>query len=50
MSCLKFETSQLPLILFNNDDIAVVYHYGYVDEKEMELDALLTEAENNNND
>lgn len=38
------------LILFNNDDISIVYHYGYVDEKEVELDRLLTEAEQSNKD
>ncbi|TWK21497.1 hypothetical protein CHCC20375_4259 [Bacillus licheniformis] len=32
-------------MLFNKEDIEVVYHYGYVDEKELELDRLLTEAE-----
>ncbi|MCY7837193.1 DUF4176 domain-containing protein [Bacillus haynesii] len=32
-------------VLFNKEDIEVVYHYGYVDEKELELDRLLTEAE-----
>jgi len=32
------------LILFDKNDIAIVYHHGYVDEKEVELDRLLTEA------
>lgn len=32
-------------ILFNNADVAIVYHYGYVDEKEVQLYALLTKAE-----
>ena len=33
------------LVLFNKQDIEVVYHYGYVDQKELQLDELLTEAE-----
>nr|MDH3152820.1 DUF4176 domain-containing protein [Bacillus licheniformis] len=33
------------LVLFNKQDIEVVYHYGYVDQKELRLDELLTEAE-----
>lgn len=37
------------LILFNHADIVVVYHYGYVDEKEIQLDSLLTEAEQADN-
>lgn len=37
------------LVLFDHADISVVYHYGYVDEKEMELDQLLTEAEQKDN-
>ncbi|MDY0404681.1 DUF4176 domain-containing protein [Virgibacillus sp. 179-BFC.A HS] len=40
-----FIDAQEKFILFDNDDIAIVYHYGYVDEMEMELDRLLTEAE-----
>lgn len=38
------------LILFNKSDIAIVYHHGYVDEKEVELDRLLTEAEQTSKD
>ncbi|WP_263315950.1 DUF4176 domain-containing protein [Bacillus swezeyi] len=33
--------------MFNKQDIEVVYHYGYVDQKEMQLDELLIEAEKN---
>lgn len=40
-----FISSAEKLILFDRKDIEVVYHYGYVDEKEMELDTLLYEAE-----
>lgn len=40
-----FTTNEEMFILFDKKDITVVYHYGYVDEKEMELDQLLTEAE-----
>lgn len=40
-----FTDSKEPFILFNKQDIHVVYHYGYVDEKEMQLDGLLKEAE-----
>ncbi|WP_307786793.1 hypothetical protein [Pseudogracilibacillus auburnensis] len=32
-------------VLFNRTDITVVYDYGYVDEKEMQLDQILYEAE-----
>lgn len=32
-------------ILFDKKDIQVVYHYGYVDEVEMELDRKLHEVE-----
>jgi hypothetical protein len=31
-------------ILFDNKDIVTVYHYGYVDEIEMQLDEKLHEA------
>jgi len=40
-----FVSSKEKFILFDRKDIEVVYHYGYVDEKEMELDKLLYEAE-----
>jgi len=30
--------------LFDQADIEIVYHYGYLDEKEIELDALLHKA------
>ncbi|MED4454636.1 DUF4176 domain-containing protein [Metabacillus fastidiosus] len=40
-----FTDAKEPFILFNNEDIELVYHYGYIDEKEMQLDGLLTEAE-----
>lgn len=40
-----FTDAKEKFILFNTGDIAVVYHYGYVDEKELQLDALLVEAE-----
>ena len=40
-----FVSSEEKFILFDRKDIEVVYHYGYVDEKEMELDQLLYEAE-----
>ncbi|MEC2075120.1 DUF4176 domain-containing protein [Metabacillus fastidiosus] len=40
-----FTDAKEPFILFNNEDIELVYHYGYIDEKEMQLDELLTEAE-----
>ncbi|UAC50013.1 DUF4176 domain-containing protein [Bacillus aquiflavi] len=36
-------------IMFNHADIAVVYHYGYVDEKEMQLETLIIEAESTDN-
>jgi len=39
-----FTDAKEKLILFDNKDIDVVFHYGYVDEKEMELDRLLDEA------
>ncbi len=32
-------------LLFNNDEIDVVYHYGYVDEMEVQLNRLLKESE-----
>lgn len=35
--------------MFNHADIAVVYHYGYVDEKEMQLETLIIEAESTDN-
>ncbi len=41
-----FTQSKEPFILFNHQDIHRLYHYGYVDEKEMQLDRLLVEAEN----
>jgi len=44
-----FISSNEKFILFDRDDIEVVYHYGYVDEKELQLDALLYEAEHNEN-
>jgi|SRR5690625_1143007 len=40
-----FISSAEKFILFDRKEIEVVYHYGYVDEKEMELDKLLYEAE-----
>nr|WP_289037211.1 DUF4176 domain-containing protein [uncultured Allobacillus sp.] len=40
-----FVSSEEKFILFDRKDIEVVYHYGYVDDKEMELDQLLQEAE-----
>ncbi|MEI3604354.1 DUF4176 domain-containing protein [Pseudogracilibacillus sp. SE30717A] len=40
-----FVNSKEKFILFDRKDIEVVYHYGYVDEKERELDRLLYEAE-----
>lgn len=40
-----FTDSKEPFVLFKKQDIHVVYHYGCVDEKEMQLDGLLTEAE-----
>lgn len=40
-----FVSSKEKFILFDRKDIEVLYHYGYVDEKEMELDKLLYEAE-----
>ncbi|MEI3614236.1 DUF4176 domain-containing protein [Pseudogracilibacillus sp. SO30301A] len=40
-----FVNSKEKFILFDRKDIEVVYHYGYVDEKEMELDRLLYETE-----
>ncbi len=40
-----FVNSKEKFILFDRKDIEVVYHYGYVDEKEMELDRLLYDAE-----
>lgn len=33
------------MVLFDRSDIEVVYHYGYVDEVEMDLDQKLHEAE-----
>ena len=45
-----FTDAKEQLILFNHQDIHVVYHYGYVDEKEMQLDALLAEAEKREDD
>lgn len=39
-----FVDSKEKFILFDQNDITVVYHYGYVDEKEMQLDSLLHEA------
>ncbi|MDA7025200.1 DUF4176 domain-containing protein [Bacillus sp. CLL-7-23] len=36
------------LVLFDKDDIDLVYHYGYVDQREMLLDELLTDAEERN--
>ncbi len=40
-----FISSAEKFILFDRKEIEVVYHYGYVDEREMELDKLLYEAE-----
>lgn len=40
-----FVDSKEKFILFDQTDIAVVYHYGYVDDQEMKLDKLLYEAE-----
>lgn len=40
-----FVSADDKFILFDSDDIEVIYHYGYVDEKEVELDTLLTKAE-----
>ncbi|SES12491.1 hypothetical protein SAMN04487944_11931 [Gracilibacillus ureilyticus] len=40
-----FTNAEESFILFDNKDIHTVYHYGYVDEKEMQLDQLLTNAE-----
>jgi len=39
-----FTDAKEKFILFDEKDIDVVYHYGYVDEKEMQLDKLLYEA------
>lgn len=39
-----FTDAKGKFILFDEKDIDVVYHYGYVDEKEMQLDKLLYEA------
>ncbi|MDA1476877.1 DUF4176 domain-containing protein [Bacillus changyiensis] len=36
------------LVLFDKDDIELVYHYGYVDQRELLLDELLTDAEERN--
>lgn len=44
-----FTDAKEKFVLFNTQDIAVVYHYGYVDEKEIQLEELLVEAENNDN-
>lgn len=44
-----FTDAKEKFVLFNMQDIAVVYHYGYVDEKEIQLDTLLVEAENKDN-
>ncbi|MFD2131697.1 DUF4176 domain-containing protein [Pseudogracilibacillus auburnensis] len=40
-----FVSSKEKFILFDRTDIEIIYHYGYVDEKEVELDRLLYEAE-----
>lgn len=40
-----FVDAENQFILFDRDDINVVYHYGYVDEVEMQLDELLHKAE-----
>ncbi|MGG3889455.1 DUF4176 domain-containing protein [Metabacillus fastidiosus] len=45
-----FTDANEPFILFNNEDIELVYHYGYIDEKEIQLDELLTEAEKKEDD
>lgn len=39
-----FVDSKEKFILFDNKDIMTVYHYGYVDEIEMQLDEKLHEA------
>lgn len=40
-----FIDAEDPFILFDRKDITEVYHYGYVDEVELELDKRLHEAE-----
>src|SRR5699024_729357 len=40
-----FISANEKFILFDRNDIAILYHYGYVDENEMELVELLVEAE-----
>ncbi|MGE7662784.1 DUF4176 domain-containing protein [Peribacillus sp. NPDC097197] len=42
--------SKEKFILFNKDDIDVLYHYGYVDEMEVKVDQLLKEAETKGGD
>lgn len=36
-----FIDSNEKLVLFDRTDITVVYDYGYVDEKEMQLDQII---------
>ena len=45
-----FINSKEKFILFNKDDIDVLYHYGYVDEMEMKVDQLLKETEKKGGD
>jgi hypothetical protein len=42
-----FTDAKEKLVLFNNEEIDVIYHYGYVDEKELELEELIIAAEKN---
>lgn len=42
-----FVSAKEKFILFDRGEIEVVYHYGYVDDKELELDQLLHDAEQN---
>lgn len=39
-----FVSSNEMFILFDNKDIGIAYHYGYVDEQKMGLDNLIYEA------
>lgn len=38
-----FISADKKFILFDHKDIVITYHYGYVDEKEVQLDKILTE-------